>query len=460
MKQIESGFIDKDQTVQMHDDIKERLSEVINAATDILGSTEPNSSYTRRMHLRHFTFGDNKQIPLRGDVANFNIAETKDRNEQQTTSFTEVCPETFRGTTFGYPFFNTGWEIVNCNHSKPLKELVSIAINREDHQSTNSLIDLLKGINRTHPGIPIVMHDRQSTDISEMKGMNIKKINSAAMGSPGSIWNELVNATTTPYILIARGLLHFDNDTRLERLIRELNLLKVSTIGGAVKQPDGVWGLGCVQAARRNYTLVYRSGYHKSEHECLFCSYIVGPFLARTSYLKENSFDKMITNTEVMFRDFFIPRNPQNIAAQAVCPDSMFSVDHQRKPNKEEWLSSARKHETLKISMETGQVHRYSCSEVPMASYSQLGMARSACNLQGLSDIIKFTLRACRSAGLFCEPVDGTLLSAVKLHKPFPWERDADLVFLTQNFSALFNLSNSSVMLGMALLLDLNHGAV
>lgn len=41
-----------------------------------------------------------------------------------------------------------------------------------------------------------------------------------------------------------------------------------------------------------------------------------------------------------------------------------------------------------------------------------------------------------------CELQEGTLLGAVKLNKVLPWERDADITFLTADFPKLLKIKD------------------
>ena len=37
----------------------------------------------------------------------------------------------------------------------------------------------------------------------------------------------------------------------------------------------------------RNFTLVYKEGYHRSVEECLICHHIQGPFVAKTEFFTQ-----------------------------------------------------------------------------------------------------------------------------------------------------------------------------
>lgn len=49
----------------------------------------------------------------------------------------------------------------------------------------------------------------------------------------------------------------FNIDTRQERLVREIESLDVVIAGGASRDQNGIWKLGCYQSSYANYSLVY-----------------------------------------------------------------------------------------------------------------------------------------------------------------------------------------------------------
>ncbi len=64
----------------------------------------------------------------------------------------------------------------------------------------------------------------------------------------------------------------------------------------------------------------------------------------------------------------------------------------------------------------------------------------SPCCLKYLAEDVLFVMRTLRERGIACELQEGSLLGAVKLGQVLPWERDADLAFLSANFSAIVRL--------------------
>ena len=72
--------------------------------------------------------------------------------------------------------------------------------------------------------------------------------------------------------------------------------------------------------------------------------------------------------------------------------------------------------------------------------FLSVGRLVSPCCLRQLAQDILFVMRTCREHHILCELQEGTLLGAVKLGKVLPWERDADITFLSANFTAILQL--------------------
>ena len=60
-------------------------------------------------------------------------------------------------------------------------------------------------------------------------------------------WNAMTSKASTPYVLIARDLVHLTFVTQLERQIRMVSqILNVRVAGGAFRNLSGHWKAGCV----------------------------------------------------------------------------------------------------------------------------------------------------------------------------------------------------------------------
>ena len=122
--------------------------------------------------------------------------------------------------------------------------------------------------------------------------------------------------------------------------------------------------MNCYQMAYRNYTLTYRAGYRHSLHECVFCNFTEGPFLARTNFLKEHKFDENLMGPSV-FHDYFFKLNRMEHRL-AVCPDSMQHVNIRNVSKRYEWLQFAQKWHVNKIILENEATHEFNCEELRM----------------------------------------------------------------------------------------------
>uniref|UniRef100_A0A6P8J045 Uncharacterized protein LOC116305542 n=1 Tax=Actinia tenebrosa TaxID=6105 RepID=A0A6P8J045_ACTTE len=123
----------------------------------------------------------------------------------------------------------------------------------------------------------------------------------------------------------------------------------------------------------------------------------------------------------------------------------MFNINT-RKVDDESYVELAKKWDIKKWVESDGQVRWYGCRRgyrhnqgTSKCSLTK-GLGNPPCELENLADAIKFIMRECEKAGLFCELQEGTLLGAVKFNKVLPWERDADITFLTANYTAFKNL--------------------
>ena len=215
----------------------------------------------------------------------------------------------------------------------------------------------------------------------------------------------------------------------------------MNIIGSATKTfSNGHWSFGCYQMVYRNYTLVYKLGYKHSAHDCLYCHSIHGPFLAKAEVLKKNHFDLNLPES-VLFHDYFFTlfKHKQRVG---VCPDSMFNVRDEATAllNKKQWLPLVRKRSLNKITRHDGKSFEYSCSESQAAGKRLPGLAIAPCMLQQLANHIKFVMRTCREYDIMCELNAGTTIGAVKFNGVLPWERDADIFYLSGNFSAVGKL--------------------
>ncbi len=129
----------------------------------------------------------------------------------------------------------------------------------------------------------------------------------------------------------------------------------------------------------------------------------------------------------------------------------MFYIKDFNTPRQKHWLPLVDRWEAEKLVIENNVIYKFDCKDYKGHRHSHKGLGLSPCKLQRLADMIKTLFKLCRERNLFCEAQEGTLLSVVKLGKPFPWERDADITFHTQNYSAVLEMASLFAEKGMTL---------
>jgi len=126
--------------------------------------------------------------------------------------------------------------------------------------------------------------------------------------------------------------------------------------------------------------------------------------------------------------------------AEVTCPDVVFRTQHSPELD-EELANFANKHNIKKIVEADGTMRWFGCRRGPKhrngGKYPlKSGLAVPPCCLENIADAIKFMMKQFGKNNTTCELQEGTLLGAVKLNKVLPWERDADITFVTADFQS------------------------
>ena len=99
------------------------------------------------------------------------------------------------------------------------------------------------------------------------------------------------------------------------------------------------------------------------------------------------------------------------------CPDVMFNIYDREVPDAN-YADLANKWHVKKWVDSSGRIRWYGCRKGPWYTRSGLcnlgaGLAVPPCDLENLADAIKFVMKECEEAGLFCELQEGTLLGTM-----------------------------------------------
>lgn len=368
-----------------------------------------------------------------------NVEYPKFRPRRKVVNSNSTCREIFRGPTFGYPLFHTGFQIKECFNKIPKERLVTIVVTCEETYKdacASTVYKLVASLKVYNKNISVIIGIFASQNLSN--AIDLGRIKILRLGrnvSQGTFLNRIVSSVRTKFILVARDLSQIDSDSNLERLIREVERLKASTAGGSIRDQYGHWRRGCHQMVHQNHTLAMEEGYTESVHECLLCDVVEGPFLIRSALIRELKFDEHIHGAGMM-EDLFL-RLQKRRAFSVVCPDAMFHVRRKDASGQnDDWTMFGRKWDMKRVILSSGQKIDIDCP-IDYKCLFWKGFAVSVCCLEELANLVNFIMASCSEIGALCEVQEGTLLGAVKFDKVLPWERDADIAFHSSNFTSL-----------------------
>ncbi|XP_028395003.1 uncharacterized protein LOC114519129 [Dendronephthya gigantea] len=361
----------------------------------------------------------------------------------------EVCPEKFAGKDLGYgkPYYRLGYARVKCDTFVPINELLTLLmyVPHEHPKPAMSYLSMMTTISNDYPQVQVILATEKELNketIEKISSLKIKFKNEMIKGNKGSFWAKLLEQVSTPYVLIAPYLTHFDDDIDLYRLVRVLSYRDdVSVAGGSYRNLTGHWDLGCRQLSFNYWTAKYTAGYYRSFNECVVCDYLPGPFAAKTEWLRSLKIDASLS--EGLFQDLFWRfKKQQNLAV--VCADVMFNMDTQSVPN-EALVGLANKHNIKKIITSDGTVKWFGCRRGlnytnKIGCSWRNGIGVPPCDLWNLGDVVKFIMQACDDVKIGCEYTAGDIVGAVHFGSTYAWSNNAVIYFQTKDFETFDKL--------------------
>ena len=286
--------------------------------------------------------------------------------------------------------------------------LISVALNfnSKSEAETRLLIQKIIPAIAAQHNHKIVIATQYGSVKDAARSVTVDWVHTSNIWTEGKVWNQLVRRAQTPFVLLGRDMTMFTGQVNFARLLKIMSTAGSPIIGGSTKTvEDGHWSLNCLQMLHYNYSIFYQLGYHKSEESCLYCDYIWGPFVAEKKFLISHRFSETLPS-KLVFQDFFFRVNSQLRYTSAVCPDSVFEVDYSsvQFPTKSEWISFAKKHSINRIKLPDGNSVSFTCKELGQAAPAhEAGKMKAPCDLQILSELLKFLFATCEEIGIYCE---------------------------------------------------------
>ena len=361
-----------------------------------------------------------------------------------------VCPENYLGI-YGYQSSAKRPAMANCSKVLPFSNVLSIIINGFDYTTVHQIHVVLRDINVAYPKLTVHLAVQKRIMIPVDAKLNIIQHVFGKRPAASDAWNELVEKATTEYVLVGRRIERFIWHAMLERMVRVVSELGVDAVGGSLRTPDGHWSMGCQQTRLRNYTLTYTDGYHKSTNSCAYCDYIPLPFVSRKSTLRAVKF--RMASPETVFHDYFLRLSQEHKLVMS-CPDAMFYVlPHVETDSlfREQWIPAVRANSLNHVNVADGRHLRFSCEEANTGFSRTGGVIVPVCQVESLLKAVIETMDICQKIGLFCHLDGGTTVGAIKFNGILPWERDADISYVTSTTITFWDHRDEFVALGYEL---------
>ncbi|KAK7077808.1 hypothetical protein SK128_020512, partial [Halocaridina rubra] len=346
-----------------------------------------------------------------------------------------VCPEVYFGNQYNHPWNQHGMEPEQCDYVPAFKTVLTAVLPAT--RWTSERVNFIAGQIRLSYDIPIVAIVASKAGIDKnIKNFAIKEIGKD--DDEAVFMNEVIGDIKTPYVLLATNMMHFNNQSSLQRLVRVLDEIKhVQVAGGSARDLEGFWINGCIQQRMAIYEAVYAMGYYYSKFECMYCDDLLTPFVTTVQLIKDMPFTKGLKD-KVLFRDWFATVKISGSLTLS-CPDVMFYVSEHPRMTEEEWKTMAQIWHLEKISSYDENVYTFSCESIGITCTNPLNIISSyllpPCCKSIMEKYMSYIVDYGRDNNLPFELQSGSALGAMKMGGYLPWDYDTDFVFECKDFN-------------------------
>ncbi|XP_068220099.1 uncharacterized protein [Palaemon carinicauda] len=345
-----------------------------------------------------------------------------------------VCPEVFMGKRYDHPFYQHGMETSNCSDVPHFGQILSAILPAQSWAPSDADFVISK-LSELYD-IPIIALVSNRTHI-KFKKKNVKILVARKNYSEATLLNGLVKLSKTPYVFLASSLIHFTNQSSLDRLVRILDETEhVKVVGGAARDIHGHWIHGCLQQKMYNYRATYTMGYYYSKNECMYCDDLLTPFVTSKKLVFEVPFTEGL-HGPALLRDWFAKVREAGHLTMT-CPDVMFFVNNHISMTDNDWRMLAYQWTLQDIHSYTDEVFSFTCDSVNIKCDNLRLITKSLllppCCIDEAHNDIGFLIDFANSRGLEYELQAGSALGAVKFGSFLPWDMDHDIFVECKDF--------------------------
>ncbi|KAK7085114.1 hypothetical protein SK128_002662, partial [Halocaridina rubra] len=345
-----------------------------------------------------------------------------------------VCPEVLMGRRYDHPYYQHGIESQNCSNVPKLSQVLSIIL--PAHSWRSAAVSFVISKIREVYDIPIIAVVSNVTR-SQLRNKGVKIVVSNKNYSEGTVLNQLVKHSKTPFVFLGTSLSHFSNQSSLERLVRVLDEVDhVKVAGGAARDLKGHWIHGCLQVHIANYKASYKLGYYHSSNDCMHCDDLLTPFITTRKLINRIPFRDEL-NGPALYRDWFV-RVREAGHLIVTCPDVMFFINSHIDVKYQNWLSFAQRWALQTVESYTGDRYKFPCEGIGIGCNKTHFITKSLllppCCIASAHHDIGMLVDFAESLGLDYELQAGSVLGAVKFGAFLPWDVDHDIYVNCKDF--------------------------
>lgn len=293
------------------------------------------------------------------------------------------------------------------------------------------------------------------------------------------IWHALVKHVETEFLIFSRKSMLTSSHNKIFKSVEQLVgplIANESDVTGATPRGKKEFDPGCYQAKalwyqyriERGYDIIDKDGY-------AYCDYVSGPFAMKTNdlvmFLEERSSNPDIRpDQDHLYVHLlrYLTFTNQKTLKMSFQPIDLFLHTATRLEDytRKEWITFLTKYGFSKIILPGGKTFEYACDEIKSgcAAFwdvgSKTGKFLHKCCIFELENLLLNVSTIFDHHNFDYELDSGTLLGSAKLMMTLPWERDHDLVFRSNQFTSLLNITSLFQKYGYSLNPKLNSACL
>ena len=355
-----------------------------------------------------------------------------------------LCPEHYMGAE-NFLDKGVGFTVDPCDWGIDVQNILT-AILLYNSNNYGNRTDVAKGMEKDYPGIKIITIVQANDFIYLPEGneTSLKDVKVQKTKDLSTVLNEVIDKIVTDYVFIGRNLVHYNQYSKFQRLMRVISSHNVQVVSGSYRNLTGHWTPGCIQIYMKNYALNLQEGYKKSVDGCMLCHFVPGSFVLSKNLTRIHKFSNF--PEDLMFLDFFLDLSLNNIKVVS-CVDVMSYTSQGLSYGEATnlfWRKLATKWAFNSITLPNNNKLKFTCKVLKISCKSSLTKQYllPPCCIDRFRETLNCLTSVLCKHGVRYEVVTGSSLGAVKFRGYMPWDIDVDLSYKVEDNDKIFRLKS------------------